>query len=160
MEPNMNRTALIAVTVAGMALFGSVTAQAQSATGTIRLMGTVAVNCTVAVTDLSPSLNLVGGETAKQVGTVVENCNSGTGYTVSVASAGKGTLTSTGSGTQPVSFTLGYDGQSSSLSSDLTLNRSTAQFGKSVPVTVTIPANAQRIAGSYSDTLTITIAAK
>jgi spore coat protein U-like protein len=145
---------------ATVALFGASDALAQAASGTLRLAGTVASSCTVAVTDLNQALNLVAGETAKQVGTVVENCNSGTGYTVSVASTGKGTMTSTGTGTVPVSFTLGYDGQSSALASNLVLTRNGAQFAKSVPVTVTIPANAQRIAGSYSDTLTITIAAK
>ncbi len=148
--------ALAVATVAGFAA----SANAQAASGTIRLQGSVAVNCTVAVTDLNQSLNLVQGETARQVGTVVENCNSGTGYTISVSSANNGQLTSTGTGTVPIAFTLGYDGQSSNLSSTLELNRSGAQFGKNVPVTVTIPAASDRIAGTYNDTITVTIAAR
>lgn len=160
---NMNRSIVRAAAVSALLLAAGVTtgeASAQAASGTIRLGGSVAVNCTVAVTDLGVGLNLVGGESAKQVGTVVENCNSGTGYSITVASAGKGKMTSTGTGTVPVDFTIGYDGQSKDLASDLVLTRAGAQFAKSVPVTVTIPANAQRIAGSYSDTLTVTIAAK
>lgn len=152
---------LAAALAAAAAIAGAASgANAQAASGTIRLSGTVAVNCTVAVTDLNQSLNLVAGETSKQVGSVIENCNSGTGYTITVASANTGRLTSTGTGTSPVSFTLGYDGQSSTLATALSLTRSTAQFAKTVPVTVTIPAAANRIAGTYTDTLTVTIDAR
>jgi spore coat protein U-like protein len=161
--PNRWRLPIPAVAVsvavsAGM-LF-SAAAEGQSSSGTLRLNGTVAPSCTVAVTDLGQSLNLVAGETGKQVGTVVENCNAGGGYTLSVASAGQGSLTSSGAGTAPVAFSLGYDGQSSALTSTLTLSRAGASFARAVPVTVNVPASAQRAAGSYSDTLTITIAAK
>lgn len=148
--------ALAVATVAGFAA----TASAQATSGTIRLQGTVALACTVSVTDLNQSLNLVQGETNKQVGSVVETCNSGTGYSITVTSANNGTLTSTGNGTQPIAFTLGYDGQSSNLNSGLQLTRSSAQFDKTVPVTVTVPAASNRIAGTYNDTITVTIAAR
>lgn len=157
----MARIASLAAAVTAVAVAGlSATANAQATSGTIRLQGTVPLNCTVTVTDLNQPLNLVQGETLRQVGTVVENCNSGTGYTISIASSNRGTLTSTGTGTQPIAFSVGYDSQSSDMTSGLDLNRNTAQFNRTVPVTVSIPASNTRIAGTYNDTLTITIAAR
>jgi len=151
------RTALVAAALLGIT---AGTAMAAGASGTVQLKGTVALSCTVAVTDLNQTLNLTGGESNKQVGTVVENCNSGTGYNITVSSSNGGTLTAPGNGTQPINYTASYDGQSGSLSGSLVVARQNAQFNKSAALSVTIPANAQAIAGSYSDTVTITIASK
>ncbi|MBP2311040.1 spore coat protein U domain-containing protein [Azospirillum soli] len=148
------RTALIAAALAGAAVAPAIAAT----TGTVKLSGTVALNCSVAVTDLNQALNLVGGESARQVGTVVENCNSGTGYSISISSANGGLLKNENSGS--VSYRVGYDGQNNNLTGGLSVTRSTAQFAKSVPLTVSLDANGNAIAGNYSDTVTITIAAK
>ena len=129
-----------------------------STSGSVKLQGNVALNCSVAVTDLNQTLNLVGGESARQVGTVVENCNSGTGYSISLSSANGGLLKNSSNAT--VSYQVAYDGQGGSLGSTMSVTRSTAQFAKSVPLAVSLSANTNAIAGSYSDTVTITIAAK
>lgn len=153
-------TATLAALLAPM-LAVAVVGSAEAATsGTIKLSGTVATACTVAVTDASQSLDITDGETNKTVGTVVENCNSGTGYTISISSANSGSLKSTSNGASPISYQVSYDGSTSALSSALQVTRSSAQFAKSVSVGVTVPANSTAVAGSYSDTLTISIAAK
>ena len=149
----------IILTAAAALALVSLLALADSTSGTVALKGTVALVCTVGVTDLNQSLNLTGGESNKSVGSIVENCNSGTGYNISVTSANAGKLKAA-SGTAEISYTVGYDGQSGGLASALTVARSTAQFAKTSALNVTVPANAQAIAGNYSDTVTITIAAK
>ena len=148
----------IILAAAAFAALLSTPALAQS-NGAVALKGTVPLVCTVGVTDMNQSLNLTGGESNKSVGSIVENCNSGTGYNITVSSSNAGKLKAA-SGTAEISYTVGYDGQSGGLTSNMTVARSGAQFSKTSALNVTVPANAQAIAGSYSDTVTITIAAK
>ena len=129
-----------------------------AASGTVKLTGTVSVNCTVAVTDLGTSLNLTAGGNNVQVGTVTESCNDGAGYTINVTSANGGKLSSAAANSQPISYTTLYDGASAS--GNVVVTRTNANFGKVASLNVTVPAAAQAIAGTYSDTLTIAIAAK
>ena len=133
-------------------------AQGAAASGTVKLNGTVSLNCTVAVTDLGTSLNLTAGGNNVQVGTVTESCNDGAGYTINVTSANGGKLSSAAANSQPISYTTLYDGASAS--GNVAVTRSSANFGKVASLNVTVPAAAQAIAGTYSDTLTIAIAAK
>ncbi|HYE53157.1 MAG TPA: hypothetical protein VEB20_26395, partial [Azospirillaceae bacterium] len=87
-------------------------AVAQSS-GSVVLKGNVPLNCTVSVSDLNQSLNLNGGETDKQVGTVVENCNSGTGYNISLTSSNAGKLKNTRG--DEISYSVKYDGNGGAL---------------------------------------------
>ncbi len=133
-------------------------ALAQNASGTIQLKGNVALSCTIAVQDLNQSLALKAGETAKTVGSVTETCNSGSGYKITLASANAGKLKS---GNFTINYTVSYDnGSAGSLTSQMVIDRATAQFGKKSDLKVTVPASDQYIAGDYADTVTVTIAAK
>lgn len=149
-----------ALAASALALLAGTPALAQSASGTIQLNGSVQVVCTVAVTDNNVALNLTGGESSRAVGRIVENCNKGNGYTITVTSANAGALTSAASGATPIGYTVGYDGTSGSLSSAMAVSRDSAQFGRQRDLTVTVPASTQYIAGSYADTLTVSIAAR
>ncbi|WP_044561074.1 hypothetical protein [Azospirillum sp. B4] len=154
------------IRLAALAAFGAaviaaaltVTPAVAATSGTIKLSSTVAQTCTVSVTDAQATLNILSGSSNVTVGSVVENCNDGAGYTVTVASTNGGSLKGTTPSMQPVSYTTIYDGQSGTGTVNVT--RSSAQFSKNATVAVTVPANAQAVAGSYSDTLTITIAGK
>ncbi|MDZ5650522.1 spore coat protein U domain-containing protein [Nitrospirillum sp. BR 11828] len=148
---------LTALILGCLALTTAAPARAATANRTIALKGTVVTACTVDVTDLGVALDVVTGETKRQVGSVVENCNDGKGYTISVNSANNGKLKS---GTNTVAFTPFYDGTTGNGSGSVSVTRSKATFAKTASLAVTIPANAKTIAGSYSDTLTITIKAK
>jgi spore coat protein U-like protein len=133
-------------------------AMAQNASGTIQLKGNVALSCTIAVQDLNQSLALKAGETAKTVGSVTETCNSGSGYKITLASANAGKLKS---GNFTINYTVSYDnGSAGALTSQMVIDRATAQFGKKSDLKVTVPASDQYIAGDYADTVTVTIAAK
>ncbi|WP_044563337.1 spore coat protein U domain-containing protein [Azospirillum sp. B4] len=140
-----------------LALAAAAPARATSINRTIALKASVATACTVDVTDLGVALDVVAGETKRQVGSVVENCNDGKGYTITVNSANSGKLKS---GKDTVSFTTLYDGTTGNGSGSVSVTRSKATFAKTAALAVTIPANAKTIAGSYSDTLTVTIKAK
>ncbi|MBB6255210.1 spore coat protein U domain-containing protein [Nitrospirillum iridis] len=148
---------LSALLVGWLALTAIAPARAASLNRTIALKASVATACTVAVTDLGVALDVVAGETARQVGSVVENCNDGKGYSISVSSANSGKLKS---GKDTVSFTTLYDGTTGNASGAVAVTRAKATFAKTAALAVTIPANAKTIAGSYSDTLTVTIKAK
>lgn len=148
---------LIAAAAATLVALASAPAMAQSTSGTIQLKGSVAKACTISVEDMGTTLNLVNGENAKAVGRVVENCNSSAGYDITINSTNAGKLKS---GNDLVPYTLVYDNQVQALNSAWTLNRNSAQFDKQVAVGVTIPANNRAVAGNYTDTITIQIAAK
>lgn len=151
----MFRTLAVAATAAAALLFGA--AAEASTSGTIQLKGSVAKTCTISVSDVNATLDIVGGENSRSVGTVVENCNSGSGYDITITSANSGALRA---GNATVNYSVVYDNQTQTLGSPWTVNRNSAQFGKQVTVGVTIPARPNAVAGSYTDTLTIQIAAK
>ena len=143
--------ALAALTV------GATSAQANT-TGSIQLKGTVQAVCSIAVTETSSQqLNITGGENNKQVGEVVETCNSGAGYTVTVTSANAGQLKN---GNSTISYSLRYDTQNGTLNSPMSVQRSQPERDKRSTVAVTIPATAAAVAGTYADTITISIAAR
>ncbi|MDE1145300.1 MAG: hypothetical protein PW843_01620 [Azospirillaceae bacterium] len=148
----------IAAAAIAATLFTAAPALADSS-GTVKLSGVVSLSCVVTVTDNNASLNILAGSSNVQVGSVVETCNDGAGYTITVASANGGALKSSATGAQAVAYTTNYDGTNGSGSS-FTVTRSGAQFGKTAALYVTVPANAQAIAGTYNDTLTVTIAGK
>lgn len=135
----------------------AVPVQAAGATGTLRLKGNVTQVCTVEVRDMGTDLNLVNGSNTVPVGEVTENCNSGTGYTITLSSQNEGKLT-TGTGAQ-VPYTVNYDGATGG-AHGLQVNRDGARFDKKSTLAVNVNGNAQAIAGNYTDTVTITIAAK
>jgi spore coat protein U-like protein len=158
MEPTMLKTFARAavLTVATAAAFAA-PALAQNANGTIQLRGNVALSCTIAVTDLSQSLSLKAGENQKTVGSVTETCNSGNGYKITLASTNAGKLKS---GNNEITYQVNYDNQGGGLTSQMVVDRANAQFNKKSDLKVTVPASDQYIAGDYSDTITVTIAAK
>lgn len=151
----MFRTLAITAAATSALLFAA--AAEASTSGTIQLKGSVATTCTISVSDVNATLDIVGGENSRSVGTVVENCNSGSGYDITITSANAGALRS---GNATVNYSVVYDNQTQTLGSPWTVNRNSAQFGKQVTVGVTIPARPNAVAGTYTDTLTIQIAAK
>lgn len=148
------RFAALAATVATLA---AAPALAQNANGSIQLRGNVALSCTISVQDLGQALSLKNGENQKTVGNVTENCNSGTGYKITLASANSGKLKS---GNFTIDYQVNYDNQGGALTSQMVVDRANAQFNKRADLKVTVPASDQYIAGDYADTITVTIAAK
>ncbi len=160
----MSNIKTLSLSLAALSIAAAFAAPAQAAgeSGKIELQGRVGENCTVAVTQLpkATALNIVAGEKEAQVANVVESCNIGVGYKVSLTSANAGKLLNPLTGAQPVGFDVAYDNATGAIMKELVALRDGAQFDKQVPVMVSFPANPQAIAGTYSDTVTVTIAAK
>lgn len=130
------------------------------AANSVNVHGVVASSCTVSVTDLNVDLDILHGEANREIADVTETCNTTNGYTVSVSSSHNGVMASEGAGHPTVDYSIKYGGRSSGLDSPLTLNRGASTKHKSVVIKATVPASPGQLAGYYSDTLTVTVAAK
>ncbi|MFV3130034.1 spore coat protein U domain-containing protein [Niveispirillum sp. KHB5.9] len=130
---------------------------AQSNSGGVSLRGTMPMSCAIAVQDMNATWNLTSGESSKTVGSVTESCNAGNGYSISLASANGGKLKS---GANEIAYTVDYDSSAGNLTSQMVVQRASAQFGKKSDLKVTVPISGQHVAGDYADTITVTIAAR
>jgi hypothetical protein len=140
----------------------SVSYAASTGTAQVLLKGVVETNCTLAVTPTSKASNLsiLNGESGAVVGNVTENCNSGIGYTVSLTSSNSGNLMSNAVGSSPTVYQASFDDGTGAIASEIKTTRSTAQFDRKGDLKISFAANPQAIAGDYSDTMNLTIAAK
>ena len=158
----------IKTVIALSAAFAAFSAHAQSTTSTsakLEMKGSVAQSCTIAVSALpkAAALNITAGEVNAEVGEITEDCNSGSGYTVSVSSAQGGQLRSNpNDATAPLTtYSAVYDDASGKIDNGgLLATRNGAFFGRKGKLLVSVAANAQAIAGDYSDNVTFVIAAK
>mgnify|MGYP000930911352 CR=1 FL=1 len=141
---------------------GSAASSATQAGTSLNLLGVVPVSCSIAIatTAKAASLDLKAGEQSVSVGVVTETCNSGNGYTVAITSQHGGQLRSGDASAPLASYSASYDDATGSIVSGLAASRNGAFFGRKANLVVSVPANAQAIAGNYSDSLTIVIAAK
>ena len=128
----------------------------------LQLRGTVAVNCSISVTPASKAsnLNINGGEAGALVGTVVESCNAGNGYLVSVTSSNGGYFTSSATGASPVAYSVNFDNNVGNMSTGVTATRDTPQSSRESNLVVSFQGNSSAAAGEYSDTINITLAAR
>ncbi len=132
---------------------------AANSSGTIELIGTVPVRCEITIQNLDGTLDLVAGEIAKPVADIVETCNEPAGYTIAFASTNAGALVSQ-DGIR-VDYRVGYDTAANvDLAAGLALDRGEARFGFVRPLRVSVDADASRLAGAYSDIITVTVTAR
>lgn len=149
---------------------------------TIPLSGTVAQNCTIDVTTTAnaSNLDLIDGVQHVQVGNVNQSCNKKAGYTLSLTSANCATPTPAGAKVyDSVSGEfLAYSGEfinptTGGSSSDVTGLLATVCSGQTArdvtnakvnnedsTVWVNYTGNATLAAGTYTDTLTVTLTTK
>ena len=139
------------------ALFVAGHAQAADTSSTLKINGSVASVCTVSIEDMSQPLNLVAGANKTVVGKVTETCNDPDGYSITFTSQGGGKLMN---GKAEVEYTASYDNQNhQNLGSEMRLSRKDAAFGDVNELKVTVKGSDQRVAGNYTDIITVTIAA-
>ncbi len=142
----------------GAAVFPCV-AFAASSSGTIELIGTVPVHCEVNIQNLDGTLDLVTGETAKPVADIVETCNQPAGYTIAFASSNAGNLVSQEG--NRVGYRIDYDiAVNVDLAAELALDRAEARFNFVRPLRVSVDPDGGRLAGAYSDIITVTVTAR
>ncbi len=148
----------LALLLAFAAAFPSA-ALAAGASGTVELIGTVPVHCEITIRNLDGTLDLVAGETAKPVAEIVETCNEPAGYTIAFGSGNAGDLVSQ-DGIR-IDYRIDYDTAANvDLAADLLLDRAEARFDFVRPVRVSVDPGSGRLAGTYSDIITVTVTAR
>lgn len=124
---------------------------------TLEISGKVEETCSVSVSNLAVSLDLLNGESAKSVAVVSETCNDPDGYTVSISSSNAKLDGPAGLG---VDYSINYDSLNSA---DPSGNRNTVfhsapAWNNTVDLQINLAGNGHLAAGIYTDTITITIA--
>ncbi len=148
----------LALPLGAAAAFSSA-ALAAGSSGTVELVGTVPVRCEVTIRNLDGTLDLVAGETAKPVADIVETCNQPAGYTIGFTSGNAGDLVSQ-DGIR-VDYRIDYDTAANvDLVVDLTFARTEARFDFVRQLRVSVDPAGGRLAGTYSDIITVTVAAR
>lgn len=126
----------------------------------INLSGQVLTNCYLWV-DVRPAasaINVRALTTGLVVARIQETCNNPSGYTLSISSQNNGALKN---GTNSVNCSIGYDGTTEILTTPKTKTRTSARFDDISNVftdfMVNFGAAPTAVAGTYSDTITLTI---
>jgi hypothetical protein len=130
------------------------------------LSGTVTAINDLSITPTAEATNLdiINGETGRKVADVQETSNNLLGYKILMRSANASNLVHSIDGTKSTAYTISYDGSSyiSLTNSDQQVKDSGALSGLTVDtslVSVNVTPYATAPAGTYSDTVTISIVA-
>lgn len=131
-------------------------------TGTLLLQGVVLPKLSITVTPetVSSSLDLETTQTNLKVATVNEKANLVLGYKVTITSANLGNLKRV-SGTQVFPYTLKYNGASVNLATGQVVTYGpaiVANVNRDVHIAYTGIPNENMVEGTYTDTITFTIA--
>ena len=126
----------------------------------ITLAGAVPAACALEVLQSVRDLNLVDGETRRQVGTIAESCNLPGGYRVTLTSAHGGQLVPEQQAGPGVPYLIEYDGQRFDLAQPATLVRDGAGFTAPKPVGITLPPQERLTAGRYVDEIQLSIVSR
>lgn len=160
----MKNSKVILATMASVLL-----AQASFAatSGSLILRGTVGVVSEITVvaegTD-NVNLNILAGETNKLVGKATEKSNNLLGYKISISSPTNGQLRHTADSTKYTNYTISYAGAAAVAPSvaGVQVKNSGALIGLTTAISeirANVTAYATAPAGTYEDTLTVTITA-
>jgi len=165
----MNKRVLIIASILLLVSFGAFSATS----GSLTLTGTVngILDIQVSAAAIASNLDLTTSQNDLVVATVIEKSNKADGYTVELesanataASSSTATLNGTGTNTDALDYSLSYDGNAVNLVNGSAVvtdsNAATGAAGVSKTLAITYAGDAGLTEGSYTDTLTLTIAAK
>lgn len=145
-------------------VLGLLGANAQAATtADITLSGTVAQDCSVALSSANYTVDLLNGENDSTVATVTETCNDADGYVISFSSANSGVMQNDDNASEQKAYTVSYGTGivAQSLSQAQSSSYSSFTAGNAVPLKLNLAAHTSGVlaAGTWSDTITVSIAA-
>lgn len=133
----------------------------------LTITGSVEQDCSVAINTTSFTVDLVAGEDDSTVATVTESCNDADGYDISFSSSNSGVLQNDDNANEQKAYSISYGTgagsiDSQSLSADRTLTYSTYTANNPVPLRINLDAHGAGVlaSGTWSDTITVSIAAK
>lgn len=165
----MNKRVLIIASILILVSFSAFSAT----NGSLTLTGTVngILDIQVSAATIASNLDLTASQNDLVVATVVEKSNKADGYTVELESANAtaaassvAALEGTGTNTDSLDYSLSYDGNTVNLVNGSAVvtdsNTATGAAGVSKTLAITYAGDAGLTEGSYTDTLTLTIAAK
>jgi spore coat protein U-like protein len=155
------------VVLAALATVFMAQASLAATSGSLLLRGVVGVvnEITVAAEGSDNlNLNILGGESNKLVGKATEKSNNLAGYKITISSPTNGQLRHTVDATKYSSYTISYGGASAvaptvsgvQVKNVTSLNSLTTNISE---IRANITANPNAVAGTYEDTLTVTITA-
>lgn len=135
-----------------------------ASTGTLTLSGTVVVINELEIFPVgNTTLDILLGETNRKVADVSEMSNSLSGYKITMRSANSSNLRHSLDATKQTAYTISYDTAApiSLTTTDQVVKTSLVSglVSDSSEVRVNLPGNATAAAGTYSDTVTISISA-
>ncbi|MBI3557666.1 MAG: fimbrial protein [Deltaproteobacteria bacterium] len=151
--------------LAAVIALGYVSGAHAATSGSVTIQGTVPTVVAITVTGIAPfnALDLTTTQANLPVADVVEQSNDSLGYKVTMSSTNAGSLKNGSLGS--VAYTAKYNGTTVTLSAtpqQVTSTGSTTAVvnaTKSLTISYTGAASASLMSGTYSDTLTFTIAA-
>lgn len=151
------------------ALLGTLVASQSFAasSGTLLLQGSVSVVNDISVaanTANNTSLNILAGESGKNVATTTETSNNLNGYVIKISSVTAGELRNTSDASKKTTYKISYDGATavSPTAGGVVVKTVSSLSGLTTDtsaVAVDVTAYASAPAGTYEDTLTIAIEA-
>lgn len=158
---NLNKNVL---SIAIVSILGFAAINANAATSAdLTLTGSVAQDCSVSLDTASYTVDLLNGESDSTVATVTEVCNDADGYSISFSSANSGILQNDDNASEQKGYTISYGNgiSSQSLSQTRSVSYSTYTAGNSVPLRMNLSAHGTGVlaAGTWSDTVTVSISA-
>jgi len=133
--------------------------------GLLTLTGVVDVRYEISLSTSSAAVNIITGEANRVVAQATEVSNNLSGYKISMKSTNASRLVHNTDNTKFVAYTISYDDsatQHSLLTTDTVVKPASALAGLTTDVSnirVSFPAQPNAVAGTYSDTLTISISA-
>lgn len=134
--------------------------------GTLLLQGQVqqVLDLVVTPNGANTTLNIVGGQTDVKVATASETSNVLAGYKIKISSPTGGELRHTVDDTHKTTYTVGYDGAAAVTPTvaGVVVKNVTSLSGlttDSSDINVSVVALSNAVAGTYQDTLTVTIEA-
>lgn len=134
-------------------------------TGTLNLSGTVAVVSELTVNPNganNSSLDILDGEANKLVGTTTETSNNLAGYQIKLSSLNGGELRNTSDNNKKTNYTISFDGGATTAPSTTpTTVKNITSLGTlttdTSEIRISVEALATAAAGTYTDTLTLSI---
>src|SRR5882757_7224709 len=134
-----------------------------ASSGTLILQGVVSTSYDLVVTPqtAATTLNILGGESNKLVAVVTETTNNPTGFKIKLSSANAGQLKN--NTVDSLTYQLSYNGgtatQPSLIPALVKTSVTAAPGGVTSNVNITFPAKPLALAGTYTDTVTVSIEA-
>jgi spore coat protein U-like protein len=128
--------------------------------GRIEIGGTVPANCELTIERSAAAFNPRTGVADLRIASITETCNAAGGYQVTIASTNSGVLRGVDTAESTGGYTLAYGETVARPNVPLVVNRPVEATGRSRDLRISLPAQPNLRAGTYADTLLLTVAGK